>query len=79
MTSWHTEDMDLPSLNYLHFGAPRQWYFLSPEQGKKFERISKGNILIYHSWPFFAYMHVCSWIVEHVKNSYACSTREIFF
>jgi len=39
--AWHLEDVDLYSINYIHFGAPKQWYSVSQKDAPKFENAMK--------------------------------------
>lgn len=40
--AWHCEDMNLYSINLLHFGMPKTWYSISPKYGKKFEQLANA-------------------------------------
>lgn len=39
--SWHTEDCDLYSINYLHTGASKAWYCIAPSDRPKFEAMAR--------------------------------------
>ncbi|KAK7524803.1 hypothetical protein IWZ03DRAFT_341014 [Phyllosticta citriasiana] len=55
--AWHLEDVDLYSINYIHFGAPKQWYSISQEDARRFENAMK------RIWPNDA--KNCSQFLRH--------------
>jgi hypothetical protein len=55
--AWHLEDVDLYSINFNHFGAPKQWYSISQKDARRFEAAMKSI------WPIDA--KACDQFLRH--------------
>lgn len=38
--AWHLDDMDLPAINYLHFGERNIWHCIPPREAGKLEKLA---------------------------------------
>ena len=64
--SWHVEDMDLGSINVVHSGAPKLWYIVSSEHGKKLLPYIKQPYLPYFKANRQGFLNVL--VLFHAKD-----------
>ncbi|XP_076440207.1 uncharacterized protein LOC143279853 isoform X1 [Babylonia areolata] len=75
--AWHTEDMDLYSINYLHFGAPKSWYTVPPEHGQRLERLAQGFFPgSFQACPAFL-RHKMTLISPHILKKFSIPVNKI--
>ncbi|KAF8742797.1 jmjN domain, partial [Rhizoctonia solani] len=55
--AWHVEDMDLYSINYIHWGAPKYWYAIPSQRADIFEATMRKH--------FSAEAAECSQFMRH--------------
>jgi hypothetical protein len=63
MFAFHVEDLDLYSINYLHYGAPKSWYSILPERRQRLEAIAEGH--------FAADLRTCKEYLRHKTKMFS--------
>jgi len=52
--AWHVEDMDLFSINYIHFGAPKFWYAIPQGRSNAMEQTMRSTPEIFQFCQLYA-------------------------
>ena len=68
--SWHSEDMDLYSINFVHHGAPKTWYCVPPKHGHLLEKACQDLFPNVATWCSNFMRHKTCLVAPHVLDRY---------
>ena len=68
--SWHTEDMDLYSINFVHHGAPKTWYCVPPEHGHLLEKACRDLFPMNATWCNNFMRHKACLVAPKILDQY---------
>ena len=71
----HTEDMELHSLNYLHYGALKVWYCVSPTHKKKMDAFVASRLYAQHGQCKNFMRHKVKYTCQQLLHVRHCGSR----
>lgn len=76
---FHTEDRELYSINYLHFGEPKTWYCVPPQHANRLEKFLQTKFKEYYSNCRGFIRHKIFFVSPKILHHYGIPVNKVRF